>query len=47
MSKTLIVAVGIAYAYIAAESFWKGNAPMGIVYGGYALANCGLWAMAS
>jgi hypothetical protein len=43
----LICLTGIIYAYIAAESAFRGNWPMGIVYSGYALANVGLWSLAA
>lgn len=46
MSRILILIVGVIYAAIAAESAWRGNCPMSVVYGGYALSNVGLWALA-
>lgn len=45
MSKIMIAIVGFIYAYIAAESAWRGNAPTAIVFAGYAAANAGLWLM--
>jgi hypothetical protein len=46
MSAWLIAAVGVAYAYVAAEQALKGHWWLAIVFGGYALSNVGLWAMA-
>jgi len=46
MSRPLIILVGFVYAYIAAESAWRGHAPTAIVFAGYAAANVGLWLMA-
>jgi hypothetical protein len=46
VSRALILLVGLIYSAIAAESAWRGNWPMGVVYGGYALSNVGLWALA-
>lgn len=46
MSRPLIIAVGMAYAYISVESAWRGAWPMGIVYAGYAFSNVGLWMLA-
>ena len=43
MSGPLIIAVGLAYAFIAAESVLKGNTALAIVFGGYAASNVGLW----
>lgn len=43
MSGPLIILTGLIYAWIAIEQGWKGNASMAIVYGGYALANIGLY----
>lgn len=47
MSRTLIVIVGLIYAFIAAESAVKGNAGLSIMYAGYALGNIGLWILAN
>jgi len=46
MSAWLIVAVGIAYAVVAAEQITKGNMYMAIVYAGYAFSNVGLYMLA-
>ena len=43
MGPQVIIAVGIAYAYVALESMVKGNAPLAIVFAGYAFSNIGLW----
>lgn len=46
MSSWLIIATGLAYAYVAIEQFAKGNPQMTIVYAGYAFSNVGLYLMA-
>lgn len=46
MSAYLIALTGFVYAAVAADQFWKGNAPMGIAYLGYAFANVGLYMLA-
>lgn len=46
MSSWLIIATGLAYAYVAIEQFTKGNPQMTIVYAGYAFSNVGLYLMA-
>ncbi|MEH2501262.1 hypothetical protein V1290_000073 [Bradyrhizobium sp. AZCC 1578] len=46
MGKTLIVAVGLAYAYIAIEALFRKNYPTAIIFGGYAASNVGLWLLA-
>lgn len=43
MSQWLIILVGVIYAYIAAESVFKGDTSIGIVFAGYAFSNVGLW----
>jgi hypothetical protein len=43
MSPALVLFVGVIYAYIAAEQFYLDNPAMGVVYGGYAFSNIGLW----
>lgn len=43
MSGGLVIATGLAYAYIAVEQWIYGNKPMSICYAGYAFANVGLW----
>jgi hypothetical protein len=43
MSGFLIVAVGVAYAYVAIEQALKGNWSTAIVFGGYSFSNAGLW----
>jgi hypothetical protein len=46
MSAWLIIATGLAYAFVSLEQFYKGNPQMGIVYAGYAFSNVGLYLMA-
>lgn len=46
MSGWLIVATGLAYAWVAIEQASKGNAAMGVVYAGYAFSNIGLYLLA-
>ncbi len=41
MGLYLLIAVTLAYAWIAAESFVKKDWPMAIMFGGYAIANFG------
>jgi hypothetical protein len=43
MSPALVAAVGLIYAYIAAEQFYLDNPSMGVVYAGYSFSNIGLW----
>ena len=43
MSSWLIVATGLAYAYVALEQGMKGNFSMAIVYAGYSFSNVGLY----
>jgi hypothetical protein len=43
MSGWLIVLTGAIYAAVSVEQFWKGEPAMGIVYFGYAVANCGIY----
>lgn len=43
MSGWLIIATGLAYAWVSVEQFAKGNTNMGIVYAGYAFSNVGLY----
>lgn len=45
MSPALVCAVGLIYAYIAAEQFILDNPSMAVVYAGYAFSNIGLWFM--
>ena len=47
MSSWLIIATGLAYAYVALEQGLKGNMPMCLTYLGYAFANVGLYKLAS
>jgi hypothetical protein len=47
MSGWLIAATGVAYLWVAIEQFLKGNKPMFVVYIGYALANVGLYILAT
>jgi hypothetical protein len=46
LSAFLIAAVGIVYAAIAVGAAFKGNWPIAIVFGGYALSNVGLYKLA-
>ena len=46
MSRWLITAIGIAYAYIAVEQGIRGNLGMAIMYAGYSMGNVGLFMMA-
>lgn len=46
MSSWLIIATGLAYAYVAVEQGLKGNVYMSIVYSGYAFSNIGLYLLA-
>ena len=46
MSAPLIAGVGLVYLWISIEQFAKGNPGMAICFGGYALANVGMWLMA-
>jgi len=43
MSKWLIIATGLAYAYVAVEQFLKGNNPISIMFIGYAFSNIGIY----
>jgi hypothetical protein len=43
MSSWGIAIVGVIYAGIAADQFFRGFPQLGIVFGGYALSNVGLW----
>jgi hypothetical protein len=47
MSRSLIVLVGLIYAYVAIEQALKGNFAMAIMYSGYSVGNVGLWMMAA
>lgn len=42
MSTPLLIAVTMAYAWVALEHAWKRDANTAIIYFGYALANVGL-----
>lgn len=46
MSAPLIAGVGMVYLWIAVEQCMKGNPGMAICFGGYALANVGMFMMA-
>ena len=43
MSGWLVILTGLIYGYIAIEQGIKGNAPMAVVYSGYAFSNVGLY----
>lgn len=45
MSAWLVAATGMAYAFVCGEMIVRGNWPMAVVWGGYALAQCGLYAI--
>jgi hypothetical protein len=46
MSAPLIAIIGIGYAVISAEQFYRSNPWMGVVFFGYAVGNVGLWMLA-
>lgn len=46
MSGWLIIATGLAYAWVALEQGTRGNWPMTVVYAGYAFSNIGLYLLA-
>ena len=46
MSAPLIALIGVGYAVIAGDQFFRGNPWMGVVFFGYALGNVGLWMLA-
>ena len=43
MSGPLIIITGLIYIYVAIEQAIKGNTPMAVTYGAYAVANYGLY----
>lgn len=43
MSGPLIIITGLIYIYVAIEQAVKGNVPMAVTYGAYAVANYGLY----
>jgi hypothetical protein len=43
MSGWLVIVVGVIYAGVAVMQGFKGETPLAIVFGGYALSNIGLW----
>jgi hypothetical protein len=43
MSGWLVIVVGVIYAGVAVMQGFKGDTPLAIVFGGYALSNIGLW----
>ena len=43
MSGPLIALTGVFYFWVAIEQVVKGNAPMAVTFGAYALANVGLF----
>lgn len=45
MSGWLVAAVGVVYALVAVDQTMKGEVPLGIMWGGYAFAQIGLWMM--
>lgn len=42
MSSYLMLAVGVVYAYISAEQYWRGNPGIALAFFGYAVSNIGL-----
>lgn len=42
MATWLIIAVGVVYAYVAADLYWTGKDGLSLAFAGYALANIGL-----
>lgn len=46
MSHTLIALIGVAYVWIGVEQWVKGNAGVGIMFLGYAVAQWGVWMQA-
>lgn len=46
MSAWPIAFVGLIYAGIACEQFYRGNFPMAITFGGYSVSNVGLYWLA-
>ncbi len=47
MTRPLIALTGLIYFYIAAESAWRGNMGLSVLYAGYAFANWGAWILAA
>lgn len=43
MSGSLIAFIGILYAIVSIDQFYKSNPAMGITFFAYALGNAGLW----
>lgn len=46
MNAWLIAFVGLIYAGISVDSFYRGNPWMGVVFFGYSLSNVGLFKLA-
>lgn len=46
MTAWLVIAVGVAYACVAAELAWKEQWWQALVFFGYAVSNIGLWKLA-
>lgn len=46
MSGWLIIATGLAYAWVAVEQAMKGNINLAVVYSGYSFSNVGLYLLA-
>ena len=42
MSQGLMIVVTLIYAFVSISEITKGNLPMAIVFGSYAMANVGL-----
>jgi hypothetical protein len=47
MSKPLILVVMLIYAYVACEQAARGNWAGAVVWGAYAVANIGMWMLAT
>ena len=43
MAPTLIIVIGVAYAYVAFDLIRTGNLGLGLAFAGYSFANYGLW----
>jgi hypothetical protein len=43
MANWLVVAVGLVYAYISLDQFFKNNMGVALMFFGYALSNVGIY----
>jgi hypothetical protein len=46
MGPWVIAGVGLLYAMVAVEQFFKGSTPNAIIFAGYAFSNIGLFMLA-